>query len=808
MKKNILLILSTIFIGFAQAQTNQNLYNFRNVAQSNYLNPGIRPQANITFGLPSVYTHFNAPNIGLRDFFIKGESPDTSVNNFLRNGDRNLNDINFVNQVDVLFAGFAIKKNYFSLGIQVNTEFNASIPKDIIRLGTRGNFNNAALGILSGDNVNLSNARIDLSSWIAFGLGYTREINRKISVGARVNYLYGLANLNTEKSSFIVRSNDQELYASAEYKINSAGFYSAYQKVKDSKTLSEEDFTKQNGSGFSFDFGGQYKFNQHLSVSASAINLGWITWDNNTRSISRPFTEYRYTGIDVVVGVTPDSVIKKRFEEIGDSLQNYNFKPVESSGSYTTSLNGKMYLGGQYAINYNNMFDVVLFNNFNNNSFNPAVTLAFTKKAWTVLDLRLSGTYYNKTISNIGFGFSLNLGPFQTYIFTDNIVAPLTYLAAASSNQIYDQGNYFNLRTGVNWNFGRNRDRDGDGVIDKLDKCKKRYGSWELEGCSDMDKDGVPDDRDSCINVPGRKCAYGCPDKDKDCVPDDKDSCVSDSGSVKLFGCPDFDKDGVTDKKDSCPSVAGTIALNGCPDKDGDGVTDLKDSCPTVAGRIEVNGCPDIDNDGVPDYQDSCKLAPGLKEFNGCPDKDGDGVPDKKDDCPTDKGPKELNGCPDTDGDGLIDKLDSCIDVPGPLSNKGCPVKVKEAPVDTTKQVTLTAEEKKVLREAFSNLEFESGTTQIKLSSLESLQELAQLLVARPTYKLLISGHTDSQGNAQVNKNLSLGRANAIKNFLISEGVAKNKLTAKGFGSSKPVASNKTEEGRARNRRVEFKIIK
>lgn len=808
MKKFLYTLIAIIYVQVVTAQTNQNLYNFRNVAQSNYLNPGIRPQANVTYGFPATYLHFNAPNVGLKDFFLKSESPDTSVNIFLRNGDRNLNDINFSNQVDLMFFGIAIKKNYFSLGVQINTELTASIPKDVIRLGTRGNFNNLSFGILAGDNINLSNIKFDYTSWISFGLGYTREINKQLSVGGRVNYLYGLANVNTERSSFTARSNDQELYLSADYKVNSAGFYSAYQKSKDKKDLTADDFLKQNGSGFSFDLGGQYKFNQHFSVSASAINLGWITWNNDTRSLNRSFSDFRYTGVDVIVGVTPDSVINTRIKDIVDSLQNYNFKPTESSGSYTTALNGKLYLGGQYAINYNNTFDLILFNNFNNNNFNPAATLAFTKKAWTVLDLRLSGTYYNKSISNIGLGFSLNLGPFQTYLFTDNIVTPITYLAALSSNTVYDNGNYFNIRTGVNWNFGRNRDRDGDGVIDKLDKCKKRYGSWDLEGCSDKDKDGVPDDRDSCENVPGRKCAYGCPDQDKDCVPDYKDSCVADSGSVKLYGCPDFDKDGVTDKKDSCPTVAGIIKLNGCPDKDGDGVPDKDDNCPEESGRAELNGCPDIDNDGVPDYQDSCRLLPGLKSFNGCPDTDGDGVSDKRDECPLDKGPKELNGCPDADGDGVIDKIDNCIDVPGPASNKGCPVKavVAPAPVDTAKQ--LTAEEKKVLREAFNNLEFETGTTKIKLTSLESLQELAQLLIAKPKYKLFISGYTDNVGSAAANLKLSLGRANAIKNFLISEGVTKTQLTAKGFGSAKPVASNKTEEGRARNRRVEFKVIK
>ncbi|MFA9213855.1 MAG: OmpA family protein [Candidatus Methylacidiphilales bacterium] len=113
-----------------------------------------------------------------------------------------------------------------------------------------------------------------------------------------------------------------------------------------------------------------------------------------------------------------------------------------------------------------------------------------------------------------------------------------------------------------------------------------------------------------------------------------------------------------------------------------------------------------------------------------------------------------------------------------------------------------------MLNEAFSNLEFETGTSQIKESSLVSLEELAELLTVKTVYNLTINGFTDNVGNAASNVKLSQSRANAVKEFLVSKGVAKERLTAKGFGSKNPVANNKTAEGRARNRRVEFKIIK
>jgi outer membrane protein OmpA-like peptidoglycan-associated protein len=718
----------------------------------------------------------------------------------------------FSNSFDPVFIGFAIKKNYFSLGVQVNTEFYGSPPKDILGLTQGSTFFQNSLNRL----IDLGNIDINASSYVGYHVGYTRQINKKLSMGIRIKYLQGIYNVNIEKSSLQLSTNMDSIYIKAGFKANTAGFDDVrrsnfnmnelvYATLNNGASIPNGTdyspdyvafFQKRgivSGTGWGLDFGANYKFNQHLSVSASVVDLGYINWNKNNRTFDMPTKEFNYKGADISDINSLDS-IGNRFEKLQDSLVKYVFVPSESVASYSTGTNTKVYLGAQYALNYNNMFDFMFFNNFGYKTFNPAVSVAFTKKLWWVLDLRVSGTYYNKTFSNAGVGFSLNLGPFQTYLFSDNLIAVTQY----------DEAKFINIRTGVNWNFGRNYDRDGDGVPNKKDKCRKNYGSIELNGCPDKDKDGINDKQDSCINVPGKPCSFGCPDKDNDCVPDYKDSCVNDSGLVKLNGCPDRDNDGIADKDDKCPNDAGKASLQGCPDTDDDGVIDNEDVCPEEYGKVELDGCPDIDNDGVADYQDSCRMTPGLKTFNGCPDSDGDGIIDSKDNCPTQKGLPALNGCPDADGDGITDFEDNCPQEAGPAGNRGCPVQEVKANVE----VILTPEEKKVLNEAFSNLEFETGTSTIKESSLGSLEELAELLNIRTEYKLNINGFTDNVGNAAKNIKLSESRANAVKTFLTSKGVDKQRLTAKGFGSKNPVANNKTPEGRAKNRRVEFKIIK
>ena len=139
----------------------------------------------------------------------------------------------------------------------------------------------------------------------------------------------------------------------------------------------------------------------------------------------------------------------------------------------------------------------------------------------------------------------------------------------------------------------------------------------------------------------------GGKDRDGDGVPDKDDKCPRDPGPKKLKGCPDSDEDGIIDRRDRCPQLAGPKDLNGCPDSDGDGVVDVDDKCPQSPGGKAMEGCPDRDGDGVTDMQDHCPNSAGLKSLNGCPDTDGDGVVDPNDKCPDQKGTFDNDGCPE-----------------------------------------------------------------------------------------------------------------------------------------------------------------
>lgn len=209
-------------------------------------------------------------------------------------------------------------------------------------------------------------------------------------------------------------------------------------------------------------------------------------------------------------------------------------------------------------------------------------------------------------------------------------------------------------------------------------------------------------------------------------------------------------------------------------DKDGDGVPNKLDQCPnTPAGvSVDANGCPlDTDKDGVADYLDKCPGTPSAAK--GFVTEDG---------CPTDK-----------DGDGVFDFEDVCVDVAGVKENKGCP--------------EIKAEVKKVFEKALNGIQFQTGSAKIKSVSNKILNDVVNIMKENPSYKLSINGHTDNVGDPAKNQKLSEDRAAAVKKYLEDKGIESSRLTSAGFGQDQPVETNKTAKGRAKNRRVEFKVV-
>ncbi|NVB37204.1 OmpA family protein [Pseudenhygromyxa sp. WMMC2535] len=209
------------------------------------------------------------------------------------------------------------------------------------------------------------------------------------------------------------------------------------------------------------------------------------------------------------------------------------------------------------------------------------------------------------------------------------------------------------------------------------------------------------------------------------------------------------------------------------PDRDGDGFPNERDSCPDTPG-VSPDGCPprDSDNDGWVDTEDACPYEAGV-EPDGCPvrDRDGDGIPDERDSCPdqpeTDNGYEDTDGCPDE-----------------------IPEKVRE------------------FTGVIEGIEFEYDSAGVRDVSKPILDRAIEVLEEYPDIRIEVVGHTDNEGTAEYNEALSKERADAVKQYLVDGGIASDRVETRGAGQSEPIASNDSEDGRAKNRRTEFKIIK
>jgi outer membrane protein OmpA-like peptidoglycan-associated protein len=386
-------------------------------------------------------------------------------------------------------------------------------------------------------------------------------------------------------------------------------------------------------------------------------------------------------------------------------------------------------------------------------------------------------------------------------------------------------GNATAIRLGAGYvrdMYGKDADADEDGITGVLGL---RLGLSEKLGIKvDGTIDYVPSPGtlpDKYMNLgvqAGLSLLFGNSyDKDKDKVKDKADRCAATPAgqTVDASGCAesqrDTDSDKVNDAADRCPNTPNGEAVDGAgcsagqKDADKDRVTDTADRCPsTPSGEpVDPNGCSegqkDDDKDGVVNPADRCPNTPEgeTPDPYGCvlsqQDQDADKVGDAADECPNSLPGESVDsrGCGrDADGDKVADAKDVCPATPNgqAVDENGCPILFQRG----EKSVTL------------QGVTFETGKTTLTPESEAVLKDAAQQLAANPDIRVQVSGYTDNTGSRATNVRISKARAAAVEKFLEANGVSPAQVTSQGFGPDKPVASNKTAEGRAKNRRVEL----
>lgn len=622
-------------------------------------------------------------------------------------------------------------------------------------------------------NRRVSNRNLSIQThvWTEYGLTYARVIplpfnKHFVKAGLTLKYLQG----NAAAYAYIPELNFMSNGSDSLSIINSDIYYGAagdFNNIKRFESVSDPGFAlsfgfvyeyRPNIENYTYEIDGRknlVKFDAEkylVRVGVSILDLGSIRYQKQfgSQDFYANTSDWEIGEIEADNLTEIGEVIADRFNLDPLKKENFNMKlPSVLNVSIDVNLVESLYL------NFNPVFKLRTVD-----KDNPS--MAGYRNTYTLAaryDRERFGAALPVTFDESGrvrAGLAFRLGFF--WIGSNSLITTFT------GPNIYNTDFYAMVKIPI---FRKKvKDDDNDGVSNNFDLCPMDRGTWELKGCPDSDNDGITDQNDEC---------------------------PSQAGPEELGGCPDRDNDGIPDNVDDCPSETGIAAFNGCPDTDGDGIQDSNDECPEIAGPANVRGCPDGDNDGIKDSEDDCPDIAGKPEYDGCPfaDYDKDGIPNESDNCPSEAGPPEFYGCPDTDGDNVPNNEDLCPEIQGISSLNGCP--------------PLQSDEEEIINNASNSIQFEPKKGILKTESHSALQELASLLIRRKELRILLSGHTENSGKADKDIELSLIRVQAVKDYLIGQGVDEFRIRTEWFGSTKPIANNKTPEGRKKNNRIEIK---
>jgi hypothetical protein len=426
MKKFLVGIFAVVFAFYdLTAQSNFSLYQLNNTTQAQYVNPAFRASSKI--GL-SIFPFSNIINLqvlhtgfALDDALATRPNSDSLDLTPAKLVD-NLNDVNYLDvnlRNEFLALTITTKKTTFNVSLNSVVNSGISYPKDLLRLAFYGNGGDEFLG----QRAAIDNLGADASAYLETGIGFNRKLTDNLVVGAKLKYLIGIGNLQTQYMNAGITT-DAETYAveidgAARVNVSNIDAVNAIVNNISNPFTVFQNIAGAKNTGFGFDIGATYKLGERIRMSASVIDLGAITWREGVTNYQLDAFKFKYEGVDLVKYLTDTNAV---FDVITDSLEALT-DINETNISYTTNLYSKVYLGG--SINVTKFFNVGLlwYNSFNPTRYITGLNFSANVKLKHMLSLTANYGVYNYRDANVGLGVSLRTGPMQFFAMTDNALA-------------------------------------------------------------------------------------------------------------------------------------------------------------------------------------------------------------------------------------------------------------------------------------------------------------------------------------------------------------------------------------------------
>jgi hypothetical protein len=421
---------STIF-----AQHDLGIYSMQLVPQRIFQNPAFIPDQKLFIGIPilsgvqSAYANpFSYNDVIERDSY---DSVTFRVENFLGKIAKN-DQLRLYSNVDILSFGTRIAKERFFFGFSVRERLSQhiTIPENLGNLLWYGN----AAPQIFGQYVNIAPA-VNLTAFDEWGASFSGyAMHGKMTWGGRLKYLSGRFNATTTKSEFDVYTDTStyQLYMRSDFELQTSGIDDIEHYLD--QRVSSLVFPGNNG--FGIDLGLSYQLNDHIGISASVLDIGFITWKSNTMTLvsHNPGEEFVFKGFTLQDFIDMLGSVDTFGKKLSDSILDLVHTDTVYGGKYTTWLPVRYNLGGSYAINEHHHFNLLLNGISWDHHLYPALSVSYYYQLPRLLELMVSYNIYNNQFTNIGAGLSVNAGPIQLYVISDNIPGLIYYRGTTSSS--------------------------------------------------------------------------------------------------------------------------------------------------------------------------------------------------------------------------------------------------------------------------------------------------------------------------------------------------------------------------------------